>query len=515
MDSSNNNNEEDKHEAQSILEHEKNALIFDNICHNQQESCFTKLSENLNLDGFKNFIYLIVLISCGRLMFENYNSYGFSANPFRWVEYVVMNPLSRPTFFLFLLIHFFIMGSLILENCYVSFLYGNQRANRLANGTTKFETNESGEKLFRYIYTTWLGSMMSLPFIINQLFQCNPYLLSFVCLIYSATFLKLYSYHQVNSWWRTNKMYGRTREQIPNLERVEAKVANYIENIIKPNYTKPKKRKFSLNRVDDNEGPLLYYPQNLSIQNIYYFFYAPTLCYQLNYPRTKSINFYFVARCALEFLFLIELETVLFEQWIIVPLSQNHFILSEMTFSEFLLRWSKMSLGTISIWLIGFYSLFQSLCNLTAEILQFADRDFYGDWWNAKTIGEFWRLWNLPVHRWCVRHIFKPLLIEKGYSRITVAFIIFFISGIFHEYLFAIPMNILTFHFVIGMTAQMVVELATSHIHKTNVRLANSIVWLSLIFGQSLLILLYYNDLIIKLRREAALDVIDIKKRLL
>ena len=76
-------------------------------------------------------------------------------------------------------------------------------------------------------------------------------------------------------------------------------------------------------------------------------------------------------------------------------------------------------------------------------------------------------------------------------------------------------MNILTFHFVIGMTAQMVVELATSHIHKTNVRLANSIVWLSLIFGQSLLILLYYNDLIIKLRREAALDVIDIKKRIL
>ena len=21
------------------------------------------------------------------------------------------------------------------------------------------------------------------------------------------------------------------------------------------------------------------------------------------------------------------------------------------------------------------------------------------DWWNASTVGEYWRLWNMPVHK--------------------------------------------------------------------------------------------------------------------
>ena len=25
-------------------------------------------------------------------------------------------------------------------------------------------------------------------------------------------------------------------------------------------------------------------------------------------------------------------------------------------------------------------------------------------------VKRFWSLWNLPVHRWCVRHLYKPLL---------------------------------------------------------------------------------------------------------
>ena len=141
-------------------------------------------------------------------------------------------------------------------------------------------------------------------------------------------------------------------------------------------------------------------------------------------------------------------------------------------------------------------------------MFQFADRRFYGDWWNACTINEFWRNWNLPVHQWCVRHILKPMLIEKGYSRVTTGFVIFFISGLFHEYMFSVPLGMIRGHFVIGMSMQMVLELATQHVYRTNARLANSIVWLSLILGQPLLILLYYNDIILKLRTQAAIAVV-------
>lgn len=111
------------------------------------------------------------------------------------------------------------------------------------------------------------------------------------------------------------------------------------------------------------------------------------------------------------------------------------------------------------------------------------------------------------MHRWCVRHLFKPLVIEKGYSKVATAFIVFFASGIFHEYLVSVPMGRLSFHFLMGMTSQMVLELATAQIHKTNAKLANMIVWLSLILGQSMLILLYYNDMMIDMRAEAAVAV--------
>ena len=41
------------------------------------------------------------------------------------------------------------------------------------------------------------------------------------------------------------------------------------------------------------------------------------------------------------------------------------------------------------------------------KVLRFADREFYLDWWNSNNVLDFWKTWNLPVHRWAVRHLFK------------------------------------------------------------------------------------------------------------
>ena len=54
------------------------------------------------------------------------------------------------------------------------------------------------------------------------------------------------------------------------------------------------------------------------------------------------------------------------------------------------------------IWLTFAYLLFHSFLNTMGEILGFADRNFYNDWWNSGDVMEFWKSWNLPVHRWCV-----------------------------------------------------------------------------------------------------------------
>lgn len=325
------------------------------------------------------------------------------------------DPLSRPTFFLLILLHFFILTSLILEKCYISFLYGNQRARKFADGTSKFETNDRGESIFKGIYILNLIGMMLLPIFVSTLFTCNPYLLSFICLLYSATFLKLYSFHQVNSWWRTGKIYGRTIQDMPNFERLESKASSYVENIL---------------NVDQKTHSLVLYPQNLTFGNIIYYFYVPTLCYQLNYPRKKTINYYFVLRSLLEFVsfkafvmikltvhFLLILaiphwtgdctfwtvghrstttETIYFwwtfgarfppqvdqnvgKFWFLHFWWRNHILTTHPHLTSNCLFY--LQLGTISIWLVGFYSLFQSMCNLSAELFRFADRDFYGDWW--------------------------------------------------------------------------------------------------------------------------------------
>lgn len=74
------------------------------------------------------------------------------------------------------------------------------------------------------------------------------------------------------------------------------------------------------------------------------------------------------------------------------------------------------------------------------ELLHFADRNFYNDWWNANNIDTFWRTWNMPVHRWAVRHVYIPV-VRRGHSKSVAGILVFFISAFFHEYLVIITIS--------------------------------------------------------------------------
>ena len=79
---------------------------------------------------------------------------------------------------------------------------------------------------------------------------------------------------------------------------------------------------------------------------------------------------------------------------------------------------SRLAIPNHIIWLLGGYLVFHSCLNISGELLYFADRDFYHDWWNSTNFSKFWQNWNLPVHRWFLRHIYKPLL-AAGFSQKT------------------------------------------------------------------------------------------------
>jgi diacylglycerol O-acyltransferase-1 len=105
------------------------------------------------------------------------------------------------------------------------------------------------------------------------------------------------------------------------------------------------------------------------------------------------------------------------------------------------------------VWLIGFYAFFHSYMNVLAELLRFGDREFYRDWWNAEDVNVFWQNWNIPVHKFCLRHIYKPLL-AQGVTKMQASIVVFFISAFFHEYLVSIPLRMFRAWAFLGMFMQ-------------------------------------------------------------
>ena len=79
------------------------------------------------------------------------------------------------------------------------------------------------------------------------------------------------------------------------------------------------------------------YPDNLSLKDIYYFWLAPTLCYELNFPRSGRIRKMFLLRRALEVLVGTNIALALAQQWII-PSVVNSLIPFSVIFFLLLLR---------------------------------------------------------------------------------------------------------------------------------------------------------------------------------
>ena len=59
------------------------------------------------------------------------------------------------------------------------------------------------------------------------------------------------------------------------------------------------------------------YPDNLTVKDIYYFWLAPTLCYEVNFPRMGRVRKTFLIRRALEVVVGVNLVLALAQQWII------------------------------------------------------------------------------------------------------------------------------------------------------------------------------------------------------
>lgn len=180
------------------------------------------------------------------------------------------------------------------------------------------------------------------------------------------------------------------------------------------------------------------YPRNITMNNLAYFWLAPTLVYQPVYPRTKSIRWEFVAKRMAEMLGLSVFIWVLSAQYAAPVLRNSIEKIAVMDIASILERVMKLSTISLIIWLAGFFALFQALLNALAEVMRFGDREFYTDWWNSSSLGVYWRSWNRPVYLFMKRHVFSPL-VGRGWSPLAASGMVFTLSAILHEMLVGIP----------------------------------------------------------------------------
>uniref|UniRef100_A0A8C2RMF0 O-acyltransferase n=1 Tax=Capra hircus TaxID=9925 RepID=A0A8C2RMF0_CAPHI len=241
------------------------------------------------------------------------------------------------------------------------------------------------------------------------------------------------------------------------------------------------------------------YPDNLTYRDLYYFLFAPTLCYELNFPRSPRIRKRFLLRRLLEMLFLTQLQVGLIQQWMVPAIQNSMKPFKDMDYSRIVERLLKLAVPNHLIWLIFFYWLFHSCLNAVAELMQFGDREFYRDWWNSESITYFWQNWNIPVHKWCLRHFYKPML-RRGSSKWAARTGVFLASAFFHEYLVSIPLRMFRLWAFTGMMAQIPLAWIVGRFFRGNY--GNAAVWLSLIIGQPVAVLMYVHDYYV-LNREA------------
>ncbi|KAJ6832399.1 diacylglycerol O-acyltransferase 1 isoform X2 [Iris pallida] len=235
--------------------------------------------------------------------------------------------------------------------------------------------------------------------------------------------------------------------------------------------------------------------QGVSFRSLVYFMVAPTLCYQPSYPRTASIRKGVVIRQLVKWIIFTGVMGFIIEQYI-NPIVQNSQHPLKGNFLYAIERVLKLSVPNLYVWFCMFYCFFHLWLNILAELLRFGDREFYKDWWNARTIEEYWRMWNMPVHKWMVRHIYFPCL-RNGIPKEVAILISFFVSAVFHELCIAVPCHIFKLWAFIGIMLQIPLGILTRYLQNkfTNSMVGNMIFWFFFcILGQPMCVLLYYHD---------------------
>lgn len=275
-------------------------------CHKPQDSLFTSSSGYTNYRGLLNLCIILLVLSNARVALENILKYGILVDPFA-IARVISDPTFVPCVQLFIGLWVMAFVSLMIEKILSTGFLSETVAKILITGHT-------GAVVFVPAYVVYVG---------NCQLSGAVAVLSFA----SVTFLKLISYHMVNAWCRVAS-HGSSKSK-----------KNYSAKVNNNNSAS------DLNTKTDGEDskPLVRYPDNLNVRDLIYFMLVPTLCYELNFPRTSHIRKRFVTRRAIEAIFLSQLMMGLVQQWLFPTIINSAAPLKEMNYLKMCERLLKLA----------------------------------------------------------------------------------------------------------------------------------------------------------------------------
>ncbi|KAL1272245.1 hypothetical protein QQF64_028107 [Cirrhinus molitorella] len=234
------------------------------------------------------------------------------------------------------------------------------------------------------------------------------------------------------------------------------------------------------------KGESPHYP---SLSSYLYFLFCPTLIYREVYPRNPYIRWNYVGVNFMKILAsLFYLYFILVR--LCIPVFRNK---SNQPFSTrtLILAVFHAAFPGMLMLMLGFYGFLHCWLNAFAEMLRFADRMFYNDWWNSTSFANYYRTWNIVVHDWLYYYSYKDFLWLTGQKLRSVAtLLVFAVSALVHEYAFTLgfgffyPVMFCTFA-GIGV----VFNFAMNDKRKSPV--CNIIMWTCLFIGQGVHVSLY------------------------
>ncbi|KAF0986804.1 hypothetical protein HZS_3081 [Henneguya salminicola] len=399
----------------------------DRITLNNFSESFFEIEDFNNANfGFINLIILLLILAVACELILSVQRYGFLYNP------LILFKLYSPNLIQILLHVIYLPLAIVFIELIFTF------ENLL------FRKNKSKE-IIKYLEFITIALLSLAPLIYSRLIPMeNKNLLFDPTCWYVLLALKLVSFIHTNS-----------------LYRLKIRDANSIEY-----YTETANVNEHLNRT-----------------KLYYFIISPVVCYELSFARNESIRKSYILKKLIKILIASNILIFILQQLyapIIVLVFKSIDTKNYQNLTVYILH---ICLYTNISWLLSFYIFFPCWLNILSEFLKFKDRDFYRDWWNSISIEYFWRTWNIPIHKWCKRHILNPLL-EFGYHPILGRTIVFLISGILHEYIVGAFVNIIhPWSFLVMMFQIPSCFIVT---FPKNCRLKNLSFWILLITSQGL-----------------------------